>query len=226
MIVSMLCYTQSHHANRLQKLFAVYLKFCGLSAKAFDTLHALAIVMSHKWTANHVAKLSAASMKEVKEMMALFPWLISYDNINIPFRVFSQRLDNKDTFSSGVAATVYIKHHAIQLTPSINKDLQELRALGMENPITPEEIFDIDCAAYPRIHSQAIYQVFHVVLNSPEFQLQTYQHRDSPLLLPPPPPPPIIALSYGRDHITCYRPTLIFPDFSLFFLIFDNDFRI
>ena len=199
MIVSMLCYTRSHHANRLQKLFAVYLKFRGLSAKAFDTLHALTIVMSHKWTANHVAKLSAASMKEVKEMMALFPWLISYDNINIPFRVFSQRLDSKDTFSSGVAATVYIKRHAIQLTPSINKDLQELRALGMENPITPEEIFDIDHAAYPRIHRQAIYQVLHVVLNSPEFQLQTYQHRDSPLLLPP---PPIIALPCGRDHIT------------------------
>ena len=177
----------------------MYLKFRGLSAKAFDTLHTLAIVMSHKWTADHVAKLSAASMKEVKEMMALFPWLVSYDNINIPFHVFSQRLDNKDTFSSGVAATVYIKCHAIQLTPDINKDLQEFRALGIKNPITPEEIFNINHAAYPRIHHQAIYQVLHIILNSPEFQLQTYQDRDSPLLLPP---SPLVALPHGRDHIT------------------------
>ncbi|KIJ06461.1 hypothetical protein PAXINDRAFT_182682 [Paxillus involutus ATCC 200175] len=85
-------------------------KFRGLSAKAFDTLHALAITMSHKWTADHVAKLSAAAMKEVTELMELFPWLISYDNINIPFRVFSQRLDNKDKFGSGVAATVSYPH--------------------------------------------------------------------------------------------------------------------
>jgi len=89
MVIAMLCYSRMHHANKIQKLFAIYLKFRGLSAKAFNTLHALAIMMSHKWTADHVVKMSEASMKEVTRQMQVYPWLISYDNINIPFRVFS-----------------------------------------------------------------------------------------------------------------------------------------
>ncbi|KIJ10153.1 hypothetical protein PAXINDRAFT_164295 [Paxillus involutus ATCC 200175] len=199
MIIAMLCYTRSHHVNRLQKLFAVYLKFRGLSVKAFDTLHALAITMSHKWTANHVAKILEGSMKEVKEVMELFPWLVPYDNINIPFRVFSQRLDNKDNFSSGVAATVYIKCQATELTANINKDLQECRAAGMKNPITPEEIFAIDCKLYPHICRQTTYKVLRFLLHSPEFQFKTYAHRDSTLLAPP---PLVHALPHGHNHIT------------------------
>ncbi|KAF8834716.1 hypothetical protein BDN67DRAFT_1045153 [Paxillus ammoniavirescens] len=175
----MLCYTRSHHANRLQKLFAVYLKFRGLSAKAFDTLHALAITMSHKWTANHIAKISEGSMKEVKELMELFPWL--------------------DNFSSSVAATVYIKRQATELTADINKDLQECRAAGMKNPITPEEIFAIDQKLYPHIRRQTTYEVLRFLLHSPEFQFKTYTHRDSTLLAPP---PLVRALPHGRNHIT------------------------
>lgn len=90
MITAMLCYTRTHHANLLQKLFSIYLKFHGLSAKAFDTLHALAVTMSHRWAADHVARMSQSAMQEVTGLMQLYPWLISYDNINIPFRVFSQ----------------------------------------------------------------------------------------------------------------------------------------
>ncbi|KAF9231490.1 hypothetical protein BU15DRAFT_90901 [Melanogaster broomeanus] len=178
MIISMLCYTRSHHANRLQKLFAIYLKFRGLSAKAFDTLHALAITMSHKWTADHVAKLSAAAMKEVAELMELFPWLISYDNINIPFRVFSQRLDNKDMFGCGVAATVYVKRQAEGLAASVNDNLKESRANGMQNPITPLEIFDISSRSYPHVHRRTTYEVLQILLNSPEFDFKTYTGHD------------------------------------------------
>ena len=90
MIVAMLCYIHMHHANRLQKLFAIYLKFHGLSAKAFDMLHALAVTRSQKWASNHVAKMLASAMQEVTCLMQIHPWLISYDNINIPFCVFSQ----------------------------------------------------------------------------------------------------------------------------------------
>lgn len=198
-IVAMLSYTRNHHANQLQKLFAVYLKFRGLSAKAFDTLHALAFTMSHKWTANHVARLSAAAMKEVVELMDCFPWLISYDNINIPFHVFSQRLDNKDTFSSGVAATVYIKHQAQRLTADVNRSLKEYRDRGMENPITAHEIFNINQSSYPLIYHQAQYEVLRILLHSPEFNLDTYTERDNPLLDPP---SSTCLLPHGPHHMT------------------------
>jgi hypothetical protein len=133
-IISMLGYTRSHHRGRFQKLFAVYFKFRGLTAKGFDTLHALALTMSHKWTCNAVAEISKRCMDEVLRLMDSFPWLISYDNVNIPFRVFSQRLDNQGEFGNGTAATVYIKRDAKPLSPTANRDLQEHRASGLKNP--------------------------------------------------------------------------------------------
>lgn len=125
MIISMLAYTQSHHSSQIQKLFAVYLKFRGLSAKAFNTLHALAFTMSHKWTADAVGKILKGVMEEVIKLMQEFEWLISHDNVNIPFQVFSQQLDNFKEFRSGSAATVYIKRSAAPLSDSVGRHLQE-----------------------------------------------------------------------------------------------------
>jgi hypothetical protein len=70
MIVSMLTYNRSNRCNSLQKSFAIYLKFRGLSAKAFDALDALGLTRSHKWTANCVSKLSQAAMKELAGLIA------------------------------------------------------------------------------------------------------------------------------------------------------------
>ena len=179
MITAMLCYIRTHRANRLQKLFAIYLKFRGLSAKAFDMLHALGVTMSHKWACSHVAKMSASAMQEVTRLMQIYPWLISYDNINIPFHVFSQRLNNKDTFSSGVAATVYIKRQAQVLPPEISAQLQESRRIGSQNPITFLDIFKLSIQSYPRIEKFIVYHVLRFLLDSPEFQFQTYAHQDS-----------------------------------------------
>ena len=46
-------------------------------------------------------------MAEVKNALEddKFLWYISYDNVNIPFRVFSQRLKNQGEFGNGTAAT-------------------------------------------------------------------------------------------------------------------------
>ena len=199
MITAMLCYTRTHHANLLQKLFAIYLKFRGLSAKAFDTLHALAVTMSHRWAAEHVARMSQSAMQEVTGLMQIYPWLISYDNINIPFRVFSQRLDNKDSFSSGVAATVYIKRKATALAPGVSKLLHESRCSGMQNPINFLDIFQLSMQSAPRIATHTTYHVLRFLLDAPEFQLSTYPHRNSPLLQAP---PPVHVLHHGHEHIT------------------------
>ena len=98
----MLSYSRSHHRNRFQKLLAIYLKFKGISAKGFDTLHAMALTMSHKWTSDSIQRISDRCMAEVKGALAddKFPWYISYDNVNIPFRVFSQRLENQGEFGN------------------------------------------------------------------------------------------------------------------------------
>lgn len=199
MIIAMLSYTRSHHRARFQKLFAVYLKFRGLSAKGFDTLHALALTMSHKWTGNAVGRISKQAMDEVVNLMKLFPWLISHDNVQIPFRVFSQRLDNQGEFGNGTAATVYVKRNATILPEESNHALKKTRAAGLLNPISELDIIDLANASYPRIEAHATYRVLRFLLESPQFDLKTYSGKESSALDAP---PPVDQLPSGSDNIT------------------------
>ncbi|KAM6496624.1 hypothetical protein JOM56_007097 [Amanita muscaria] len=199
MIISMLNYSRSHHRGRFQKLFAVYFKFRGLTAKGFDTLHALALTMSHKWTCDAVGRISKRCMDEVLSMMDKFPWLISHDNVNIPFRVFSQRLDNQGEFGNGTAATVYIKRSATPLSSTANRDLQEQRAGGLKTPLTSLDILKLAEESYPCIHTHAKYHVLRFLLDSPAFDRRSYTHHDSDLLNPP---TPVDLLPSGPNHIT------------------------
>ena len=199
MIISMLSYSRSHHRSRFQKLFAIYLKFRGLSAKGFDTLHALALTMSHKWTGNAVGRISKQAMEEVVKLMQLFPWLISHDNVQIPFRVFSQRLDNQGEFGNGTAATVYIKRNATPLAESVNAELKKTRAAGLLNPLTELNIMDLADKSFPRIEAHGTYHVLHFLLESPQFDLKTYFGKDDAALKPP---PAVDQLPSGKNNIT------------------------
>ncbi|KAF6746516.1 hypothetical protein DFP72DRAFT_823129 [Ephemerocybe angulata] len=198
-IISMISYTQSHHHNRLQKLLAVYMKFRGVSAKGFDTLHAMGLTMSHKWTCDAVERISSQCMSEVVAKMKQYPWLISYDNINIPFRVFSQRVDNRGEFGNGTAATVYIKRDAPKLPDGITQLLKETRAAGLQNPLTASNINDLASKSYPRIQEQMAYLVLRFLLDSPEFDFGTYKYRKSSSLRAP---KAVDQLPTGDDHIT------------------------
>ncbi|KAF4611552.1 hypothetical protein D9613_004492 [Agrocybe pediades] len=187
------------HKNPLKKLFAIYLKFKGISAKGFDTLHALGLTMSHKWTSNTVERISANCMAEVTELIRKHVWLISYDNINIPFRVFSQRLDNQGEFGSGTAATVYVKKNVAPLSKEANKGLREQRAKGLENPLTTNDILDLATRSAPRLQQHTEYHALRILLAASEFNFATYSEKDSEELQPP---PPINQLPCGAENRT------------------------
>ena len=195
----MLAFTRSSRRGRFQKFLSIYFKFRGLSAKGFDTLHALALTMSHKWTCNAIGKISEKAMDEMNSLKNKYPWTLSYDNINIPFRVFSQRLDNQGEFGNGTAATVYIKRDATPLSLMANRSLQETRAAGMQNPLTALDIFDLAVEATPHILSHIKYQVLRFLLINPEFDLPSYSFSQSELLHPPNPRQP---LPTGSKHVT------------------------
>lgn len=199
MILSQLSYSRSHLRNRLQKMFAIYLKFKGLSAKGFDTIHALGLTMSHKWTAEAVGRISNRCMEEVVELMEKFQWLVSHDNLQIPFRVFSQRLNNKGEFGNRTATIVYIKRDAKPLSESANRDLKKQRAAGLHTPLTSLEIFQMANESAPRIETHSAYHVLRVLLDCPEFNFKTYKGRESAALAPP---PPVNQLPSGPDHKT------------------------
>ena len=155
--------------------------------------------MSHKWTCNAIGKMSEKAMDEVNRLKDKYPWTLSYDNINIPFRVFSQRLDNQGEFGNGTAATVYIKRDAKPLPLSTNRSLQETRAAGMRNPLMALDIFDLALGSTPHISSNIKYQVLRFLLINPDFDLPSYSFSKSHLLHPPNPRHP---LPTGPKHVT------------------------
>lgn len=79
----MLAYTWSQNQSCFQKFFAVYFKFCGITAKGFNTLHAMALTMSYKWTCNAVLHMSNHAMQEVTGMLELekYAEILFYDNL-------------------------------------------------------------------------------------------------------------------------------------------------
>jgi hypothetical protein len=183
----------------VQKLFAIYFKFKGLSAKGFDTLHAIGLTMSNKWTGDAVGRISDAAMTELNGLMDRFPWLMSYDNVLLAFKVFSQRVDKKTLLGNGTAATIYIKRSAILLPISANRSLQEYRHEGLRNPLTALEILEISELSNVRRRSHTEWIVLKLLLDCPDFDWQSHPNRECPLLQPP---SPVHELPCGPDNIT------------------------
>lgn len=70
--------------------WALYLKHCGLSARAFDTLHALGFVMSHKWTCEALLDISASESRAMVKHSRERAIFGTFDNENIPRRVLNE----------------------------------------------------------------------------------------------------------------------------------------
>ncbi|KAI0747613.1 hypothetical protein C8Q80DRAFT_1344137 [Daedaleopsis nitida] len=185
--------------NRFQWMLAVYFKFKGLTAKGGDTLHALGLAMSSKWTTNAVEAMSAEAMAEVKNLIKCCASFFSYDNVYVTFHIYSQRLDKSQDQSAGTAATVYVNKNIAQLPVSVMKELQSSWRTGMVNPITSEDIIYLQQKSALPIHDAEVFHVLQVLIDSPDFSLSTYEHRDSSLLSPP---PPVTELPCGPGYRT------------------------
>jgi hypothetical protein len=182
-MISQAQFTRSNRRARVAKLWSIYLKACGLSARAFDALHALGVLMSHKWTANAYGTLSDRAMEAVCTAIRLFPWLISHDNINVALRVFSQRLNNQSHFVSGCAYTIWVLPLRAALPLDMNRTLQIHRSQNCG------EVFDFSAVLYgnddadDRIEAFNVHHVLQLLLNSPDFI--DYIHRKDPLFASP-----------------------------------------
>ncbi|OBZ71473.1 hypothetical protein A0H81_08665 [Grifola frondosa] len=154
-MISMASYSRSNRNNLCQRLIAIYLKSCGTAAKAFDTLHALGITMSQKWTYRGLEALSQNAHDSLLRDMDLHPYFLSHDNLNMKFRVFEQRSDHQSHFDSGTAGTVFIIKNPSAVRPS-NPAFQARRAIGSKNPLNAMDILKLEMQAAPRLASRAI----------------------------------------------------------------------
>ncbi|KAK7018290.1 hypothetical protein R3P38DRAFT_2715514 [Favolaschia claudopus] len=195
-LISQMQYSRSNRRGRIAKLWSIYLKACGLSARAFDALHALGILMSHKWTAEALETLSDRAMDLVQQLIHLFPFAISHDNMNVPLRVFSQRLHNQSHFISGCAYTVWILPRHAALPADTSQMLQSFRAENCLQVFDFSEVLYGSLEAEDRMEAWDIDHVLHLLLDCPEFL--DYPHRTDAQFHHP---PPVDQLPGGPENI-------------------------
>lgn len=189
-------YSRSNRRSGLQKLWAVYLKACGMSARAFDAIHAIGVSMSHRWVLDAYGKLSKNAMSKVQDVVKEYPWSISHDNVNLPMRVFSQRLHNQSHFISGTAGTVWQLPVQARLPAGANRRFNEFRAEHSGAVFAFDKLIYGNDAADDRMDTWFAYHICSFLLNSPDFN--DYKYKDSLVLAEP---PPTHQLAYGVDNV-------------------------
>lgn len=185
-MIAMSSYSRTHHSCKLQKLLSIYFKASGLAAKGFDTLNALSVTMSQKWTYRGIEQLSETAKATLLEYVEIYPLLASHDNVNRRSVKYEQRLSNQTHFDSGTAGTIYIVKDPEAVSPK-NDAVQEQRAIGSKNPIQPRDILKLEMTAAPAIHERAVFRVLRFLMECPEFSISTYEQCGHHAFTPPPP---------------------------------------
>ena len=192
----MLAYSRSQRSCRLTVGWSIYLKACGLSARAFDTLHSLGLVMSYKWTCEAFTTIARTARADRQLAIANFPNFGSHDNLNIPMRVFSQRLHNMNHFINATAITIYILPKEAALPPDIGEKAREMYRTASEQPFSLLDVYSTNDATMCRVEALPRYRILHFLLDLTAFA--AYPYRDDPRFAPP---PPTDLLPCGAEHI-------------------------
>ena len=169
----MASFSHSHHHCKLAKLLTIYFRSCGLATKAFDTLHALGVTMSQKWAYCAIKHLSEQIHITLLEDIERYPWFGCHDNINLPFKVYEQRLTNQSHFDSGTAATILVIKDPSAVWPD-NQAFQQQRVLGAANLIAFKDIIKLKHNTSPRLKARAVHQVLMYLTTAPDFSFETY----------------------------------------------------
>ncbi|KAJ8454311.1 hypothetical protein ONZ45_g19356 [Pleurotus djamor] len=179
-------YSRSQRCAKLPKLHAIYLRANGMAARGFDFIHLLGICMSHRWTIDAYRELASQKMEEAKEVARGPRWIISHDNVNIPMRVFSQRLHNQNHFYSATAMTLWTLPEGVTpLSDNVRRDLEARRAQNSGEMFDINSVVIMDDAKRNRIRAQYINHILHFLLDHPKFK--SYEHKSHDALKEPPP---------------------------------------
>ncbi|KIK97806.1 hypothetical protein PAXRUDRAFT_808047, partial [Paxillus rubicundulus Ve08.2h10] len=89
-IPDLVLYSRSHHNNHFAKMITLFLCSQGTPAKSIDLLCAFGLTMSHQWSVCALRTIPENGMATVQDMVQHLPFVVTHDNIDIPFHVFSQ----------------------------------------------------------------------------------------------------------------------------------------
>ena len=188
--------------------------------KPFDTMSTLGITLTQKWTLTAVENV-ANKMDDLENRVKNTGFHTTHDNINRMFHVSHQQTGHNSHFDSGTAATVLIlpNENDYQL-PKTNEEFLRQAVEGAKIPITSHEIQELHASAAPRIFNatslsgdrqyyyvvclrilrifaQHVHTVLKILISTPGFKFNTYEHRNSEIFDQP---PASEALPTGPGH--------------------------
>lgn len=191
--------TRNNRSGFLRRILSTYLRSCGTSARAFDSLTRLGVTMSRTWTYEAIKKIAKAQMVALRESVHQHRFIGLHDNIDLPMQLYrEQRLDNTQEFPGGtVGAVIQIRDESIPRVSARNYLAK--RSSGVQRPISTLAIIDREVHAGPKLALFERHFILSALLDAPEFDLVTYANRDDLLLQPP---PSLDQLPTGPEHRT------------------------
>lgn len=107
-IAAILMFMRSQQSNSFQVVMGIYLDSIGCPRRGLEVLSALGLCVSYEQVRRSLDSLAKDSLRQVQEAVLENDWYVVYDNINIAMKHHHQRVDKKDMFENGTAATVIL----------------------------------------------------------------------------------------------------------------------
>ncbi|KAJ7106927.1 hypothetical protein C8R44DRAFT_834268 [Mycena epipterygia] len=105
-VCAMLSISRSQLANNYQVVIGLFLLGSGASKREMEVLAHAGLSTSYSTIREHIHALSMEAVTRFKQLIKEQMCFIVWDNLNIAFRVESQRLDSGNHFDNGTTATV------------------------------------------------------------------------------------------------------------------------
>ncbi|KAF7341771.1 hypothetical protein MSAN_02031500 [Mycena sanguinolenta] len=105
-VCAMISILRSQKANNFQAVIALFLLGSGASKRETEVFAHAGISLSYKSVMNYLDTLSQEGVLQFRAVWRECMCSLVWDNLNIAFRVESQRLDNKNHFDNGTTATL------------------------------------------------------------------------------------------------------------------------
>ncbi|KAJ7780590.1 hypothetical protein DFH07DRAFT_865154 [Mycena maculata] len=103
---AMLSISRSQLANNYQVVIGLFLLASGASKREMEVLAHAGLSTSYNTIRNHIKTLSAEGVARFEQLIKTQMCFIVWDNLNIAFRVESQRLKSGNHFDNGTTSTV------------------------------------------------------------------------------------------------------------------------
>ncbi|KAI0692050.1 hypothetical protein BC835DRAFT_1416805 [Cytidiella melzeri] len=199
-IMCQLSFSRSSKRCKYQQLMSIYFKSCGVSGKAADTLYLWKICMNQKWIYGMLERIGDRNHQQMLNDIHVLglPVAGGHDNLDLGFKTYKQRTDNKSHFDSGCAATIYTFTDASCVAPDA-KAFQQKWHKGAKDPISSLDIFDAETSGAERLFQENKYTVLKILMMSTEFSFETYTQRSHSVFARP---PAVLQLPIGREHAT------------------------